>query len=124
MTRILNFSVQSLGAEVDLAALERAMEQNYQVTAKLRDGHKEKAAEFFGVPYEAVTDAQRKYAKTVRFGEIYGATPQDIQRICQGQKSVTTPSGPSTNPVSEDNLQIVKDTLKRVSSFSTRFKPT
>lgn len=37
-----------------------------------QDYHKLKAAEIFGVPYDQVTDKQRKYAKTVSYLLTYG----------------------------------------------------
>lgn len=36
------------------------------------DIHKQTAAKLFEVPYEAVTDEQRKFAKTVNYVDFYG----------------------------------------------------
>lgn len=41
------------------------------------DQHKVTATEIFGVPYDQVTDAQRKYAKTVNFVRMY-STPMTV----------------------------------------------
>lgn len=54
-----------------------------------RDLHKEKAAEIFGVPYEQVTDAQRKYAKMVNYVGNYstpGQVPKSLLRTLREQK--------------------------------------
>lgn len=56
---------------LDLAQLE----QRLQGTLDL---HKTKAAKLFGVPPEAVTPEQRRYAKTINYAEWY--TPRPIPR--------------------------------------------
>lgn len=43
------------------------------------DLHKQTASEMFKVPYEEVTGKQRKGAKGVNFGSIYGQTPKGLQ---------------------------------------------
>ncbi len=42
------------------------------------DIHARTAAEVFGVPLDAVTPAQRRLAKTINFGIIYGVTPYGL----------------------------------------------
>ncbi len=45
-----------------------------------RDVHQATAAEVFGVPLEAVTPDQRRLAKTINFGLIYGMSPFGLAR--------------------------------------------
>ena len=44
----------------------------------MTDIHREKAAELFGVPEEEVTDEQRRLAKTIQFGKLYGGPGEDL----------------------------------------------
>jgi DNA polymerase-1 len=44
------------------------------------DIHRATAAEVFGVPHEAVTDEQRRRAKTINFGLIYGMSAFGLSR--------------------------------------------
>jgi DNA polymerase-1 len=48
--------------------------------AEDRDVHRATAAEVFGVPLEAVTADQRRAAKTINFGLIYGMSPFGLAR--------------------------------------------
>ncbi len=48
--------------------------------AEDRDVHQATAAEVFGVPLEAVTADQRRLAKTINFGLIYGMSPFGLAR--------------------------------------------
>lgn len=52
------------------------------MTEQPKDLHRENAAEIFGVPYEEVTDAQRRYAKVVNYAQHYSMqTPALPQRV-------------------------------------------
>ncbi|BCG50027.1 hypothetical protein [Ralstonia phage RP13] len=55
---------------VDMAQVEQ---QFMAISAKHIgvDIHKNKASEIFNVPVDQVTDAQRKYAKTINYVELY-----------------------------------------------------
>lgn len=55
----------------------RTADQETQGMVMNTDLHKQRAAEIFSVPYEQVTDAQRKYAKTVNYVGAY-TTPMTI----------------------------------------------
>ncbi|HEY6481943.1 MAG TPA: DNA polymerase I [Steroidobacteraceae bacterium] len=48
--------------------------------AEERDVHRATAAEVFGVPLEAVSADQRRLAKTINFGLIYGMSPFGLAR--------------------------------------------
>jgi DNA polymerase I len=48
--------------------------------AEDRDVHQATAAEVFGVPLESVTSDQRRTAKTINFGLIYGMSPFGLAR--------------------------------------------
>lgn len=39
------------------------------------DAHRQTASQMFGVPYDEVTDAQRKAAKVVNFPSLYNDLP-------------------------------------------------
>jgi DNA polymerase-1 len=53
-----------------------------QAFAEDRDIHAAVAAQIFGVPEKDVTDAQRRMAKTVNFGVLYGMSPAGLaQRL-------------------------------------------
>lgn len=56
---------------------DRAMQTAFRVG---KDIHAETAAFAFGVPLENVTQAQRRVAKTLNFGVLYGMGPQSFAR--------------------------------------------
>jgi len=45
------------------------------------DLHRKNAAELFGVPYDDVTNAQRKAAKGLSFGVLYGMGPKSLGKL-------------------------------------------
>ena len=51
--------------------------------AEDRDVHQATAAEVFGVPLESVTADQRRTAKTINFGLIYGMSPFGLARAAR-----------------------------------------
>ena len=58
-------------------ALVRAFEQD-------EDIHRAVAAEVFGVPLDQVTSDQRRYAKTINFGIVYGVSAMGLARRIEG----------------------------------------
>ncbi|WP_334135979.1 DNA polymerase I, partial [Tepidimonas sp.] len=48
--------------------------------AEGQDVHRATAAEVFGVPVDQVTPEQRRYAKTINFGLIYGMSPYGLAK--------------------------------------------
>ncbi len=44
------------------------------------DIHRETASKVFGIPFDAVTEEQRRQAKAINFGVIYGMTPYGLSR--------------------------------------------
>jgi len=44
------------------------------------DIHRETASKVFGIPFEKVTDEQRRQAKAINFGVIYGMTPYGLSK--------------------------------------------
>jgi DNA polymerase I-like protein with 3'-5' exonuclease and polymerase domains len=56
-------------------AKDRALTRIYE---EGRDLHRETAAAIARVPYELITDAQRRHAKPVNFGAIYGIGPTTL----------------------------------------------
>src|SRR5262249_1547110 len=61
--------------ELRILAHESADPALVQAFAEDRDIHRTVAARIFGVPEVEVTSAQRRVAKTVNFGVIYGLSP-------------------------------------------------
>lgn len=57
----------------------------------MTDLHRAKAAEIFGVPEEAVTDAQRKYAKMVNYVGNY-SNPDTIGEVMNRMKKEAQPA--------------------------------
>lgn len=49
--------------------------------SKPRDLHVERAARIFNVPYDQVTEKQRKYAKTVAYVHNYSVSQQLAQHL-------------------------------------------
>lgn len=45
-----------------------------------RDIHRETASKVFGIPFEKVTEQQRRQAKAINFGVIYGMTPYGLSK--------------------------------------------
>jgi DNA polymerase I len=58
-------------------ALVRAFEQD-------EDIHRAVASEVFGVPLDQVTSDQRRYAKTINFGIVYGVSAMGLARRIEG----------------------------------------
>ena len=58
-------------------ALVRAFEQD-------EDIHRAVAAEVFGVPLDQVTSDQRRYAKVINFGIVYGVSAMGLARRIEG----------------------------------------
>lgn len=50
-----------------------------------QDPHRRKAAEMFNVPYDKVTPAQRRAAKSATFGDLYGVKGTNVFKV-QGRK--------------------------------------
>ena len=51
---------------------------------QIRDIHKEKAVELFGTPYDKVSDKQRRIAKVVNFGTLYGINDTTLGELIRG----------------------------------------
>lgn len=51
----------------------------------MKDIHKEKAHEIFGTPVDKVSKEQRRLAKTINFGIIYGCDKSTIAKITRSQ---------------------------------------
>jgi len=69
-------------SQIELRMLAHLAEDEalLEAFAKQQDIHTAVATQVFGVPPEAVTLAQRTYAKTINFGIIYGVTPYGLAR--------------------------------------------
>jgi hypothetical protein len=51
-----------------------------------RDIYKRRAAKIFDIPYEEVTDAQRRIAKVIGFGVLYGMSNYRLQQVIESQQ--------------------------------------
>ena len=62
-------------------------ERLLEAFAQGEDVHRATAAEVFGVPVEEVTSEQRRYAKTINFGLIYGMSAHGLARSLEIERS-------------------------------------
>jgi DNA polymerase-1 len=51
-----------------------------------RDIHKRRAAKIFDIPYDEVTDEQRRIAKAIGFGVLYGMSNYRMSQVIPFQQ--------------------------------------
>jgi hypothetical protein len=68
----LRRSLDPLAAQAEDAAIDNLFDRSEWPPDKLRDIHRETAAEIFGVPESEVTPEQRARARTINYSTIYG----------------------------------------------------
>ncbi len=67
-------------SQIDLRVLAHTSKEKNMIIAFLQDLdiHKQTASQIFDVPYEKVTKQQRKIAKTINFGIVYGMSAHGL----------------------------------------------
>ena len=69
-------------SQIDLRVLAHTSQDEHLIEAFINDQdiHKETASKIFNKPYEEITDKERRVAKTINFGIVYGMSPYGLAK--------------------------------------------